>query len=114
MRVRDDKPAAYKILEDFWRDSLSRLPMPHSPTHNDEFRSYRMDRKKLLCRIRELQCYLSKLKQVVKAMPQDNASADYLDLDHVERLRAELTAAVGTLCDWEGLGLERSRLGLAR
>jgi hypothetical protein len=86
--------------------------MPHSQKHNDEFRSYRTDRKKLLRRIRELQCYLSRLNQVVKAMPKDSESADYLDLDHVKCLLAELTAAVGTLCDWEGLGLERSRLGL--
>ena len=86
--------------------------MPHSKEHNDEFRSYRTNRNKLLSRIQELQCFLPELEQVVRAMPKNNESAGYLDLDHVECLHAELESVVVALCDWEGLSLERSRLGL--
>ena len=86
--------------------------MPHSEKHDDEFSSYGTNRTKLLHHIRELQCYLSKLEQIVKAMPKNSKSAGYVDLDHVEFLRAHLTVAVGMLCDWDGLDLELSRLGL--
>jgi hypothetical protein len=86
--------------------------MPHSEKHDEEFGSYRENRKKVLARIYELQCYLARLEQVIKAMPKSNASAGYVDLEHVKWLHVELTATVATLCDWDGLDLELSRLGL--
>jgi hypothetical protein len=86
--------------------------MPHSEKHDEEFGSYRENRKKALRRIYELQCYLTRLEQVIKAMPKTNSSAGYVDLEHVEWLHIELTATVATLCDWDGLDLELSRLGL--
>ena len=86
--------------------------MPHSEKHDEEFGSYRENRKKVLRRIHELQCYLTRLEQVIKAMPKTNASAGYVDLEHVQWLHIELTASVAALCDWDGLDLELSRLGL--
>jgi len=87
--------------------------MSHSEKHDEEFSSYCKNRKKVLRRIHELKCYLRRLEQVIQAMPKTNESAGYVDLEHVEWLHIELTATVTTLCDWDGLDLELSRLGLA-
>ena len=86
--------------------------MPREIGFDEDFEDYEADRRRTLKNIRQLTCYFKQLEIAVKAFPERAQHADYMDLDNIQQLNGDLEQAVEDLCDWDGLGLEWSRLGV--
>jgi ABC-type cobalamin transport system ATPase subunit len=86
--------------------------MPHESKHDVDFADYAKTRRQAIRGIKELRAYLSQLEAVALAMPVTNEDAGYLDLDNIEQIAGDISEAVDSICDWDSLGDDFSRLGL--